>query len=53
MSEEGIDATLRDLHLQRRNIVKALNDMSDRCGTGDGLPRAEMEQGNKKLEPLI
>ena len=52
MSEEDIDSTLRDLRLQRRNVVKALNDVLNRCGTDDGVSRREMEQ-MEKLGPFI
>ena len=53
MSEEGIDATLRKLRLQKRNVYKVLNDMTVKSRTDAGITKEEVEREKEGLEPLI
>ena len=39
-----------ELHQQKRDIVKELKGVLERCGTDDGLPKDEMERERVRLE---
>ena len=53
MSEEGIDATLRELRFQKRNVYKALNDVIVKSRTDEGITKEEVEKEKEGLETLI
>ena len=53
MSEEEIDATLRELRLQKRNIYKVLNDMIVKGRTDKGISKVEVKREKERLEPLV
>ena len=53
MSQEEKKTILRNLHLQRRNVVNEIKIILDKSETGKGLSKNEIENERKRLQPLL